>query len=384
MISRQDIERIQNLPENDMVLMAVIHDSPADVDNEGGGLHTRAKSLMKDAGVPITVMDQVLDDLQGPRSSRSAFYVVGEGRFERFDLQLDLPERVHYGRPLPALLTSVLDAAPRAGVLALDRMSARFFVLEQGELRELTREENEGLIREPGDTMTTGAERVPGAPGTGGQDTGSGPRAESTNDVFQNFQQAQQHIFFKDVEQQLQPLMKRLDLKALALAGPAERTAAFTALVPATAPYEVIGEVGVNVGADQVGTQELLTRLTPLLEAYQTRQDEQLLADIQEKGVMEVERVLELMQQGNLYLLVIPEDGAQMHIMRSHNRDVPYYTARDVTESPLDGSLMERVTLEEALPDLSAQYGVQVRRLRGDQAARLVKEFGGLAGLPRY
>lgn len=384
MISREDAARIQNLPENEMVLMAVINDNPANVDNERDGLQTRAKVLMREAGVPITLMDQVLEDLQGPRSSRSTLYVVGQDRFERFGLQLDLPERVHYGRPLPALVQSVLEAAPRLGVLALDRLTARFFVLEQGELRELTRAENEALIREPGDTMTTGARTKPGTPGSGGQEQGSGPRSGTSSDLFQSFEEAQQHKFFKDTEQQLQPLMKSLGLKALALAGPAERTAAFTALVPETAPYEVIGDLGVNVGTDLVGTQELMNGLTPLLEAYQTRQDEQLLEDIQERGVMEVERVLELMQQGNLYLLVIPEDGEQMHIRRSHNREVPYYTAKDVQESPLDGSLMERVTLEEALPDFTGRYGVQVRRLRGDQAERLVKEFGGLAGLPRY
>ena len=384
MISRQDIERIEQLPDTDMVLMAVIHDSPADVDNEGGGLTTRAKVLMKEAGVPLTVMDQVLDDLTGPRSSRSALYVVGGDLFERYDLQLDLPERVHYGRPNPAILQSVLEASPSVGVLAMDREWARLFVLEQGELQELTRQENGGLTRDRGDSMTTGTRHAPGTPGSGGTDQGSGPRSDSANDLFQNYQDAQQHQFYKDMEHRLQIYLRELGLKALVLVGPEERVADFRAVVPEKAPYEVIGHTNANVGTGSVGTGKLRNLVMPLVEAYQNQQDDQLLADIQEKGVMEVERVLELAQQGNLYRLAIPEDGAQMHLYRSHNREVPYLTSREVQESPLDGSLMERVTLEEALPQLTALSGTQVRRLRGDHAARLVKEFGGLAGLPRY
>ena len=144
MLSQQDIERIKNLPQDKMVLMAVVNDNPAVVDNEGSGLMVRAKVMMNDAGVPPTIMTRVLDDLQESRQSygKSALYVVSEDMFERYDVQVDLPERYHYGRPLKSMIANILELMPSVGVLCVDREWARFFILEQGELTELRRREN--------------------------------------------------------------------------------------------------------------------------------------------------------------------------------------------------------------------------------------------------
>ena len=95
--------------------------------------------------------------------------------------------------------------------------------------------------------------------------------------------------------------------------------------------------------------------------------------------------MLEAVQEGRVYALLIPQDGAQLHLFRSHNPEVPYYRGKkDLTESPLDGSLMDRVTLEEILPDLSDQYGLEIHRMTGDHGEKLVREYGGLAALVRY
>ena len=179
--------------------------------------------------------------------------------------------------------------------------------------------------------------------------------------------------------------MSRRGLKELILVGPVQRVSEFKAEIPATAPFEVIGETNVTGGAAWANPAEILEKIQPFLEQHRLATETKVLEQIQEHGVMEMEPVLEMVQQSRIYQLVIPEDGSQMHIYRSHNPEVPYFTSRkDMTESPLDGSLMERVTLEEALPDLMNLYGLEVQRLHGDHAERLVREFGGLAGLPRY
>ncbi len=390
MISRTDIDRIQSLPEDAMVLMAVIHDNPADVDNESAGLATRVKVQMVEAGVPPTVMDQVLDDLKHPGQlgGKSALYVVGDDLFERHDLQMDLPERIHYGRPMKALLDSILELMPSVAVLAVDREWARFFVLQQGELREIRRRENVRLDDgDRWDTMVSGTRNVPGNQGSGGagrNQPGSGPRSDSGYDLFEKREEANQQRFYNQMVTELDKVMRAYNLKELVLVGPVQRLAEFKAELPDKPPYQVIGETNVGAGAGWADIGHIQEKVMPMVEAHRVQQEAQLLDQIQEKGVMEVERVLEMIQQAQLYLLVIPEDGAQMHVYRSHNHEVPYFTSRNLTESPLDGSLMERVTLEEVLPDFQSLYGVQVRRVHGDHANRLVKEFGGLAGLPRY
>lgn len=391
MISRAEIRRIQSLPDDTMVLMAVVGDNPDLPDNHGSGLVTRVKVRMQEAGVPPTPMTQVLDDLAVARThhGRSSLYVVTEDRFDRYEIQADLPERFHYGRPLRSLLDSMLELMPTVAVMAVDNEWARLFVLRQGELQEISSEENVRLDDgDRWDTVVSGTRHVPGAPGSGGAgrgQPGSGPRSDSGTDLFEAKEDAARQRFYNQKVQQLGQVLGLLDVEHLILVGPVQRVAEFKAELPARAPYEVIGETNVVGGTSWVNPAEILEKIMPIVEEHRQKTEARVLDEIQERGVMEVERVLEMVQEGRLYRLVIPEDGSQMHVYRSHNREVPYFTAqKDVTESPLDGSLMERVTLEEVLPDLTDLYGLEVKRLHGDHANRLVREFGGLAGLPRY
>ena len=391
MITRADIQRIQSLPDDAMVLMAVVNDNPSREDNMGTGLQSRVKVQMTEAGVPPTVMNQVLEDLGAQRDhhGKSTLYVVGQESFDRFEIQADLPERFHYGRPLKSLLSAILELLPTVAVLAVDQEWARLFILRQGELTEVRREENVRLDDgDRWDTMVSGTRHVPGAPGSGGAgrgQPGSGPRSDSGTDLFQNREAAALQRFYNTIAEDLTERFRRAGIEQLVLVGPVQRVAEFKAEIPKTAPFEVIGETNVSGGAGWVHAGEILEKIAPIVEARRQQAEAELLSELQEKGVMELERVLEMVQQSRIYRLVIPEDGSQFHVYRSHNREVPYFTGKkDQTESPLDGSLMERVTLEEVIPELIDLYGLEVRRLHGDHAQRLVKEFGGVAGLPRY
>lgn len=390
MLSEQDIERIKNLPDDGNVLMAVVNVNPAVVDNEGSGLQTRAKSMMQQEGIPPTIVGRILEDLQQSRTTfgKSAVYVVNEEMFERYDVQVDLPERFHYGRPVKSMVANILELMPKVGVLAVDREFARFFVLQQGELSEIRRRENVRLDDgDRWDTVVSSTRHVPGAAGSGGagrNQPGSGPRSDSGYDLFEAKEAAAQQRFYNDMQKQVTKLMSRHGLKHLILVGPVQRIADFKAEIPDKAQYEVIGSTNVTGGTGWADPAEILEKVTPMVDELREREEQELLERIQEKGVMEVERVLEMIQQSQIYMLVIPEDGSHMHLYRSHNREVPYFTSKEIAHSPLDDSLMERVTLDEVLPDFVDLYAVDVRRVRGDNAQRLVRELGGLAGLPRY
>lgn len=52
MLTRADIQRIQSLPDDAMVLMAVVNDNPSREDNMGTGLQSRVKVQMTESGVP--------------------------------------------------------------------------------------------------------------------------------------------------------------------------------------------------------------------------------------------------------------------------------------------------------------------------------------------
>ncbi|GGK40370.1 hypothetical protein GCM10008955_37700 [Deinococcus malanensis] len=374
--------------------MAVVHVNPADPDNHGDALTTRVRSALNDLGVPPTLGQRLLTDLARAReaSGKSAVYVLGEDLDERYDVQLDLPERYHFGHPLPSMLLSATQAHPPLGVLAVDRDWARMFVLKQGELIELRREAHAALDDVDRDDLTASTHAVPGAPGAarawdggGFAPQGTGPRSDSGKEFFQRHLDALQQRFYNDTAQQLSKLLKDQGVNLLALVGPVARVAEFRAELPDVTSFEVIGETNVEVGTGDAPDQMLLDRLMPLLAEHHQWAQTRLMEQVQEQGVMEMERVLEMVQEGRIHLLVIPEDGAQLHLYRSHNPEVPYFTSRkNVHESPLDGSLMERVTLEELVPQWQSLYGLEVQRVYGEHAEKLVSEYGGLAGLTRY
>ena len=57
MITASDLERIQSLPQDQSVLMAVVHVNPADQENHGDALTTRVRSALSDLGVSGSVLD---------------------------------------------------------------------------------------------------------------------------------------------------------------------------------------------------------------------------------------------------------------------------------------------------------------------------------------
>ncbi|UBV45075.1 VLRF1 family aeRF1-type release factor (plasmid) [Deinococcus taeanensis] len=273
----------------------------------------------------------------------------GADLFERHEIQADLPECVHYGRPLKSLVASIMDWLPTAAVLAVDREWARLFLLQQNELTEVRRKDNVRLDDgDRWDTMVAGAGR---------SQPGSGPRSDSGTDLFENREAAMQQRFYSRIVSELTELMTQRDVRQLILVGPVQRLAEFKAELPQKAPFELIGETNLTGGAGWVNPAEILEKIQPMLAAHREQTEQALLAEIQERGVMEIEQVLEMLQQARLYQLVISEDGAQLHVYRN-NRDVPYFTGRkDVPHSPLDDSVMERVTLEDLIPDLIDLYG---------------------------
>jgi len=276
----------------------------------------------------------------------------------------------------------VLSSHPRVGVLAVDREWGRFFVLEQGELSEVRREQNPD-VGDRGDALMSGRTRVPGA--NNGGETADGPQSSSGNDLFQSYLDASEQKFFNALQAELEPLMKESDLHYLVLVGPDERRGDFKAEIPSSARFEVIGETNVEVGPGAASLKSLLDKIMPMVQEFKGVLAQRLLDEVQEKGIMNLETVLEAVQEGRVYALLIPQDGAQLHLFRSHNPQVPYFSGKkDLSESPLDGSLMERVTLEEILPDLSDLYGLEIHRLTGEHAEKLVREYGGLAALVRF
>jgi len=291
MLTQSDIARISSLAPDKMVLMAVVNTNPSSADNSSSALATRIKSHARDESIPPTLMERLLERIGADQREfgKSRVYVLGEDVNESIGVQLDLEERLHYGRPLRSILMNVLSSHPRVGVLAVDREWGRFFVLEQGELSEVRREQNPD-VGDRGDALMSGRTRVPGA--NNGGETADGPQSSSGNDLFQSYLDASEQKFFNALQAELEPLMKESDLHYLVLVGPDERRGDFKAEIPSSARFEVIGETNVEVGPGAASLKSLLDKIMPMVQEFKGVLAQRLLDEVQEKGIMNLETVL--------------------------------------------------------------------------------------------
>ena len=117
------------------------------------------------------------------------------------------------------------------------------------------------------------------------------------------------------------------------------------------------------------------------LEQVERAEEAKLLERVREEGVWGVEQVLEDLQLGRVYVLVMP-----------WRPEGEVWVCPDTGYASLDEAKVQAVCPEEprhadlaaTLVDLAGLFGARVEFARGDNADRLKKEFGGLAGLKRW
>ena len=106
-----------------------------------------------------------------------------------------------------------------------------------------------------------------------------------------------------------------------------------------------------------------------------------LLDQIAEKGLRGLSEVLQALQEGRIYSVVVPR-FTQAKVWRCPEPSFVYPSLEAAQK--LCPSEAKELSLLQVLPELCESLGMELEFVHGQAAERLESEFGGLAGLPRF
>ena len=389
MISKEAVRKLREevALRSGPVLSLYVATNPADpnvTDFSAGGKHKpyviRAKDTLKELGVPEGLRRRVLDRLEHDVvRGRTRALFASDDAIETYDLNVDLPVvdlahgrvEARWGEPYVLPLVLALDEYERYAVVLLDEERWRLFEVYLGEVRELA---DAFRAVDPGQWRRL-AEAKPGTP------LGVAARGGSGRDKFDRRMLAWTHRFYRQLAAETGRWLEQLGSDRLILMGVPEETRYFEGLLPKAVRERVVAHLPLPAGGGRVGEAEVLRRVEEVIEEVERRKEAELLERVREEGAWGLENVLEALQQGRLYVLVMPwrPEGEVWVCPETGYAALDAERVRQVCSGE-----PERADLASTLAELAGLYGARVEFVRGDNADLLNREFGGLAGLKRW
>ncbi len=394
MIGKEALERLRReiaLHPGPM-LSLYLATNPADrdvLDYAAGSKHKpyviRAKDTLKALGVPAEVRDRVIDRLEHDviRGRTRAVFAT-EDAIDVYDLNVDLPvvELPHgevaarWGEPYVLPLLLALDEYERYAVALLDEERWRLFEVYLNEVREVA----DAFRAVAPEAWRKLSESKPATP-LGQNMRGVTARGGMGRDRFDRRMLAWTHRFYRQLAGELGHWLERLGAERLILMGVPEETRYFEQLLPRALRERVVAHLPMPAGGSKVDASTVLKLSEEAIGEVERRQEAELLDRIREEGVWGVDNVLEALTQGRIYVLVMPW-SRRGRVWRCP--DAGYAALeRERAEAVCPGEA-EEADLAETLVDLAGLFGARMEFVRGDNADRLEREFGGLAGLKRW
>src|ERR687890_289263 len=298
-------------------------------ENQGQAYKVRLREALEEMEVPEEIAEHVRESIQDqvhPGARTVVFFAAESVAFERYDLQVDLPEGYRFGEPYLAPLVLALDKHESYGVALVDAEEFRFFVSAPiGDPSEGSGGASSGFFRE--------VDLKPSRPH---------PRGGGTRDADPAFRkhQANIHRFYKDMGEVTQKLVNQDNVKNLIVAGPKERTSEFRETLPEPVKEKVVSEENVATNAPEA---EIMEQFEAIQERAEREREDGLIEKARENGVRGVKDTIEALQEGRVFHVI-----ALYEFGETPNEDI------------------------------------EKQRDRKDAADVLREEFEGLAGLLRY
>lgn len=372
-------ERIANHPAPILSLYVDVH--PGRPENARRGWFIRAKDSLKTFDIPATLYERVITLLSEERAqARTLVLFAAADLLERYDLQVELPvvDLAHgrvecrWGEPYVTPLLYALDEYERAGVLYLDRTSWRFYEIFLGEIEEATDafrtispEEWQELTRYM-PTLYNGLlkERVATHPSR-----------------FARRVEMWAQRFFKRLAHLLENVVVERDIRRLVLIGPAEDTHFFEQYLSRGIRSRVVAHVS-DIPYPVPSAAQVLDKVSPILEEAERAHEQALLNTVQERaGIWGLDPTLEALQNGRLATVIVPW-RIEAQVWRCPEGWVA--STPEIARVFCPEGEIQEVALRDVIVELAADFGVRLEFVRGEAEQRLLTQYGGLAGLPRW
>jgi hypothetical protein len=387
MTQAQDVRRIKERLEGHPgpVLSVYLNVNARHAENQRQAYKTRLKDALEELEVPEELAGRIreeVDEIYRPGARTLVFFVAEDGLFERYGLQLDLPEAYRFGEPYLAPLVLALDEQEPYGVALLDAEEFRFFVSAPMEEPAGGSEgDSSGFFRE--------VDLKPSQPY---------PRGGADFEPVSRRSEANVHKWYNELGELTRRLAFQDNVRHLILAGPKERTADFRSRLPQEIRERVVAEEHVATGAPE---GEILSRLEAVQERAENQRKADLIAQARENGVRGVKETVEALQEGRVHHLVVLW-GLEGEIRWCDHEEL---AITDMTreECPFCGCPTRVRSLIDALIDLAAARSarfdfvraedevaetpsedIERERNRNELADVLREDFDGIVGLLRF
>jgi peptide subunit release factor 1 (eRF1) len=394
MIGKDALKRLEETlaPAKLPLLSLYVDVNPAKPENAGRAYALRAKDALKALNVPEDLSEKVLEVLKNQvLEARTAVFFVGEGLFETFLLQVELPlvnavktafldEKTgrylvdgvlaHFGEPFLLPLVYALDEYERYGVVYLDREKWRVFEVFLGEIEEV----HDAFL-----ALDTEAWRRLSLDAPGRRfNLGGIARGGAGQDLFAKRLEAWEERFYKTLAQELLHLTEGRGFTRLVLMGPEEHTKLFLGYLPKRLKEKVVALLP-SLPHPGASPGEVLKRLEPELERIERAKEVELLTQLEEAYPKAAfgDEVLERLQEGRVEVWVLPwtlDRGV-------YACDGLYFAREDQARAWCEAPAL--VPLAVAAPELARGYAAKLEFVRGEAEKRLL-ERGGMAALLRW
>jgi hypothetical protein len=355
-------------------------------ENQGQAYKVRLKDALREMEeVPEDLAGRVRESIEGevhPHARSVIFFATEDGLFERYDLQIDLPEAYRFGEPHMAPLVLALDEHEPYGVALVDAEEFRFFVsAPMGNPSEGSGGASSGFFRE--------VDLKPSQPY---------PRGGTDFEPASRRTEAHRHRWYNELGELTQKLVNQDGVKHLIIAGPKERTSDYRNRLPEPVKEKVVAEEAVATNAPE---GELMEQFEAIRQKAEREREDGLIEQARENGVRGVRDTVEALQEGRVYHLIVLWDlegeirwcdHDELVITNIAQEECPF-CGRDTRVRPLidviidlataRGARLEYVRARDEVAE-TPNEDIERKRNREDATAVLREEFEGLAGLLRY
>jgi hypothetical protein len=361
------------------VLSLYVDVNPGKPENDRRAWLIRVKDALKALPVPHDLEKKFIEKLEvvRPEARTYAAFAVND-LMEIYELQVDLPlvdlaqGRVdaRWGDPYVFPLLYVIDESERHGVVFIDESKWRFFEVFLGEIEEIANafldlsDEKSPELPRPAQHFVQGVILRGGAAG----------------DRFARHIEAWVQRFYKRIANVLDKLTDTHQIDRLILMGPHEDTHLFAEYLSRRLRQRLAGHIS-SLPKPGASAGEVLKRVAPAIENSRQAQELALLQEVRDYGRWTIPTVLEALQMGRLYLLIAPW-RLDAVVWRCASGLV--VQDQQAIEAFCPGQEAKQVELRDVLPDLATAHGARLQFVEREAEAHLLREFGGLAGLPRW
>ncbi|MCA2004679.1 MAG: VLRF1 family aeRF1-type release factor [Ignavibacterium sp.] len=383
MISKKDIQFIKEQIEfhKEPVLSVYADVNPAKPENARQGWKIRIKNSLKENNIPDYIKSKVLEVLEIEKPSAKTVAIFAADDFiERYDLNIELPVvdvvngkiDLTWGKPNITPLVYAIDEYERTGILYLKKKGWQFYEFFLGELRELEETFKE-IKKSEWDDLESSVEEIT-------KDFFK-ERVPTHPDKFPKRVNSYIIRFYKHLAGLVEKIISSNDIKRLILLGPDEQTKFFSQYL-SKSTRNIIAAFAGDLPVHEASPARISEKVNNLLEKIERENELKLVNNISNSDfVSGVENTLEALQMGRVYDLIVPW-SLNVKVFRC---DDGYLSSSEEKVKSLCGNnKIETIELKNIIIDLAINHGGRIEFVRGEAEEKLMKDFGGLAGLLRW